>query len=137
MANRYRITKKKLATLSLDEFEALYDRFVDEIPERLCRELNGGFLLLPETKKDGEFYIMGEYVEEPVMGCAILLYYGSFVGLLRDAPREEWEKELFDTAVHELRHHLESLAGVADLVREEMAELEAYILSDRRNKYAL
>ena len=127
MANRYRIAKKKRAALSLDEFEALYGHFVDELPERLCRELNGGFLLLPETKKDGEFYIMGEYVEDPVMGCAILLYYGSFAGLLGEAPREEWEKELLDTAVHELRHHLESLAGVDDLVREEMAELEAFL----------
>lgn len=122
---KYRILPKKKATLSLDQFEALATAFIDEIPQRLCAGLNGGFILLPEVKKDGEFYVMGEYVEDGVMGCSIILYYGSFVGLLEDSAREEWEEELKDTILHELRHHLESLAGVDDLVREEMAGLEA------------
>ncbi len=123
---KYRILPKRIASLSLDEFESLATALIDRIPERLCSELNGGFLLLPEVKKDGDFYIMGEYVEDEIMGCSIILYYGSFVQLLEDSSPGEWEKELWDTIVHELRHHLESLAGVDNLVREEMAELEAY-----------
>lgn len=121
---RYRIPPKKKPLLTLDQFESLATSFIDEIPERLCAELNGGFLLLPEAKKDGDFYVMGEYVEDGVMGCSILLYYGSFMNLLEECSREEWEEELRDTILHELRHHLESRAGVDDLVREEMAELE-------------
>jgi len=121
---KYRSLPKK-AALSLDQFESLSTAFIDEIPERLCAELNGGFLLLPEAKKDGDFYVMGEYVEDGIMGCSILLYYGSFVCLLEDSEREEWEEELRDTILHELRHHLESLSGVDDLSREETAELEA------------
>ncbi|HPU36065.1 MAG TPA: metallopeptidase family protein [Bacillota bacterium] len=123
---KYRILPKKIATLSLDEFEALATALIDRIPERLCTELNGGFLLLPDVKKDGDFYVMGEYVEDEIMGCSIILYYGSFVNFLGDSSPEEWEEELWDTIVHELRHHLESLAGMDDLVREEMAEIEAY-----------
>ena len=60
---------------------------------------------------------MGEYIEDGIMGCSIILYYGSFVHLLEDSSRE-WEEELWDIIVHELRHHLESLAGVDDLVRK-------------------
>ncbi|MCL6635462.1 MAG: metallopeptidase family protein [Peptococcaceae bacterium] len=118
------MSSKKRAALTLDQFESLATACIDEIPEKLCARLNGGFLLLPEAKKEGDFYIMGEYLEDGVMGCSIILYYGSFVELLAESSREEWEKELRDTIVHELRHHLESMAGVDDLAREEMAELE-------------
>ena len=127
---KYRILPKKVAALSLEEFESLATALIDRIPERLCTELNGGFLLLPEVKKDGDFYVMGEYIEDGIMGCSIILYYGSFVHLLEDSSPGEWEEELWDTIVHELRHHLESLAGVDDLVREEMAEIEAYCKTD-------
>lgn len=123
---RYRPLPQKKATLSLEEFESMATAFIDEIPDRLCLELNGGFLMLPNVKKDGDFYVMGEYVEDGIMGCSIILYYGSFVHLLEESSREEWEDELRDTIVHELRHHLESMAGVDDLVKEEMAEIEAY-----------
>lgn len=121
----YRTLQKKKPIMSLEQFESLATAFIDEIPQRLCAELNGGFLLLPEAKKDEDFYVMGEYLEDDVMGCSIILYYGSFVNLLEGSSREEWEEELRDTILHELRHHLESRAGVDDLVREEMAELES------------
>jgi len=124
-AGKYRPAAGKKPALTLDQFEFLATSFIDEIPAKLCAELNGGFLLLPEVKRDGEFYIMGEYVEDGVMGCSIILYYGSFVNLLEGSSRGEWEKELRETIIHELRHHLESRAGVDDLAREETAELEA------------
>ncbi len=123
---KYRVLPRKKAALSLEEFVSLATALIDGIPERLCTELNGGFLMLPDVKRDGDFYVMGEYVEDGIMGCSIILYYGSFVHLLEDCSPEEWKEELWDTIVHELRHHLESLAGVDDLVREEMAEIEAY-----------
>lgn len=121
MKNRSR--SKKPASLSLDQFEALATAIIDDIPERWCTGLNGGFLLLPEVKRDEEFYIMGEYVEDEVMGCSIILYYGSFARLLEDSGYEVWEQELRETVWHELRHHLEAQAGVDDLVREELLEI--------------
>lgn len=111
--------------LSLEEFEELATALIDEIPERLCTGLNGGFLLLPEVKTEEGFYIMGEYLEDDIMGSSIILYYGSFAGLLANSGKDLWQIELKETIWHELRHHLESRAGVDDLVKEEMAEIEA------------
>lgn len=108
---------------SLDEFTELAGRLVDDIPARFCRDLNGGFIILPEAKTDDEFYIMGEYVEDPAMGYYIILYYGSFVAVLEGETRETWNAEIWETIIHELQHHVETMAGVDDLVRAELAEL--------------
>ncbi len=113
--------------LSLEKFTQLADQLVDEIPPRLCRNLNGGFSVSPQKVQDGEFYTMGEYIEGGFMGCLVVIYYGSFAALLADEPYEVWEAELRDTIWHELRHHLESAAGIDDLTREEMEELRRYL----------
>jgi hypothetical protein len=115
------------ARLSFDEFARLADRVVDEIPPRLCRELNGGFVVLPEAKRDGELLILGEYVLDEWLGRRVVLYYGSFAELLGGSPVRVWARELRRTVRHELRHHLESLAGVDYLAREDqklLARLE-------------
>ncbi|MCD5407049.1 MAG: metallopeptidase family protein [Desulfotomaculum sp.] len=112
-----------MVRLSLDEFTVLAGELVDEIPARLCRNLNGGFAVLPEEKREQEFYIMGEYIEDDMLGSYIVFYYGSFLAILGN---KLWEEELRETVWHELRHHLESLAGVDDLTREEMEELARF-----------
>ena len=66
---------------------------------------------------------MGEYIEDPDLGSLVLLYYGSFAEALDGASAEEWEEEIEETVIHELRHHVESLAGVDYLAREEEMEL--------------
>jgi len=113
-------------SFSLDGFTDLAHQLVDEVPSRLVRDLNGGFMVLPETKREEEFLIMAEYVEEGYLGCFIVFYYGSFAALLGNAEPVVWEEELRETVWHELRHHLESLAGVDDLGREELEELTRY-----------
>ncbi|MEW6458970.1 MAG: metallopeptidase family protein [Bacillota bacterium] len=115
-----------LARLSLDEFTLLAEQLVDEVPPRLCRDLNGGFSVLPEEKREQEFFIMGEYIEDGMLGSFVVFYYGSFAAVLGDKPRESWEEELRETIWHELQHHLESLAGVDDLTREEMEALARF-----------
>lgn len=115
-----------LARLSLDEFTTLAGQLVDEVPPRLCRDLNGGFSVLPEEKRDQDVYIMGEYIEDGMLGSFVVFYYGSFAAILGGEPRETWEAELRETVWHELQHHLESLAGVDDLTREEMEELARF-----------
>jgi hypothetical protein len=115
-----------VARLSLDEFTELAERLVDEIPPRLCRDLNGGFAVLPDEKRDKEFLIMGEYIEDDMLGSYVVFYYGSFAALLGDELWEAWEAELRETVWHELRHHLESLAGVDDLTHEELEELARF-----------
>ncbi len=115
-----------MARLSLDEFTELAEQLVDEVPPRLCRDLNGGFAVLSEEKRDQEFFILGEYIEDGMLGNYVVFYYGSFAAVLGDEAREIWEAELRETIWHELRHHLESLAGVDDLTREEMEELARF-----------
>lgn len=117
--------------MNLDEFTALAHKLVDEVPSRLVRDLNGGFLVMPETKRDGEFLVMGEYIEEGYLGSFIVFYYGSFAALFADEEEAVWIDELRETIWHELRHHLESLAGVDDLAREELEELLRYLEDER------
>ena len=119
----YRI--KWRAALSFEEFAGLADQLVDKVPPRLCTELNGGFMVIPAPRRDRDMYIMGEFVEDPSLGRFIVFYYGSFAAILGMAPRTKWEEELRETVWHELRHHLEALAGVDDLTIEELKELAA------------
>jgi len=114
-----------VATLDLESFTRLAGTITGELPPRLLRDLNGGISVLPGTKKDGKYFLMGEYIEDPVLGKVIFLHYGSFREILGNAPALEWEEELRETIVHELRHHVESLAGVDDLSVEEEEELAA------------
>jgi len=114
-----------VAKLDLNAFTRLAGAIADELPSRLLRDLNGGISVLPGKKKDGKYYLMAEYIEDPILGRSIFIYYGSFREVLGDAPQGEWEEELRETIVHELRHHVESLAGVDDLSVEEEEELAA------------
>ncbi len=109
--------------MKIDLFRKTADRIVSALPPVLFRQLNGGVLVLPETRADGEFAIMGEYIEDPALGNIIVLYYGSFAGELEGASEEEWREEIEETVLHELRHHVESLAGVDYLGEEEEREL--------------
>lgn len=108
---------------TFDTFADMLDDAVDRIPERFLRELNGGFNLRQEANRDGEYYIMGEYVEDGLGGCFIVFYYGSFVALLTDEPMSVWKEEIIDTVLHEMQHHLEAMAGRDDLAKQEIAEL--------------
>lgn len=108
---------------SFDEFAVMLDEAIDRIPAYFVQELSGGFNLQKQKKRDGDYYIMGEYIEDGLLGCFIEFYYGSFVELLRNESLDHWRAEIVDTVLHEMRHHLESLAGRDDLARSEMEEL--------------
>lgn len=108
-----------MATVSFDRFAELLDQAVNRIPPYFLRELTGGFNLQDGKKRDGRYYIMGEYVHGGHLGCFIVFYYGSFVELLHNQPLGVWEAEIMDTVLHELQHHLEDQAGRDDLARME------------------
>jgi hypothetical protein len=112
-----------MTILSFDDFAELLDKAVNRIPPRFCRGLTGGFNVQKPKKRDGQYYVLGEYIEGDHLGSFIVFYYGSFVEVLEDEPLEVWEAEIIDTLLHELQHHLESLAGREDLARSEMEEL--------------
>jgi len=108
---------------SFNKFATMMDRAVDRIPPHFLRNLTGGFNLRKGQKREGEYYVLGEYIEDSLLGCFIVFYYGSFIALLGDEPDDCWEAEIVDTVLHEMQHHLESLAGRDDLARKEIAEL--------------
>lgn len=105
-------------------FRKNVDRIASSLPPVLFRQLNGGIIVRPEAKEDGNCLIFGEYVEDPALGNLILLYYGSFAEELEGAGVDEWNEEIEETITHELRHHIESLAGVDYLSEEEKTEWE-------------
>ena len=112
-----------MARLSQEEFARLLEEAVERIPPRFCQSLTGGFNIQEECRRDGEYYILGEYIEDDQLGCFIVFYYGSFVDLLAEETEEVWKEEIQDTVLHEMQHHLESLAGRDDLARQELEEL--------------
>ena len=118
-----------------DQMGDWLDEIAQEFPESFFRDLDGGIQLeeaaLPDDEfPPGEMYVMGEYVHD-MLGRYILLYYGSFVELLRDEDEEVWKDEIFATVAHEFTHHLEETAGLhalddkdAEFLREALAEYE-------------
>jgi hypothetical protein len=56
----------------------------------------------------------------------IVLYWGSFRALAHKEADFDWEGEIWETLTHELRHHLESLAGDAALEGVDYAADETF-----------
>lgn len=113
--------------VSFSQFAEWADEILEKVPEVLLRELHGGIQLSREARREPTdppgVYHLGEYIVDPYLGHMIILYYGSFRKIFRDEPPEVWRDELENTIWHELRHHVETLAGVDDLVEEDVMEL--------------
>lgn len=116
--------------MDIEAFTALADKLAEEIPEPLLAGLDGGIAIKEGARRrPGDppgVYLMGEYVSDETLGNFILIYYGSFRRVLGDAPDAVWEQELWETLRHEIRHHVEARAGLADLDLEDAAELERF-----------
>ena len=123
--------RKVAAVLSIDDFEKLANELYDAIPPQFLKGLSGGIIISEEAEQRDpdlpDVYILGEYVEDPYgLGRYVVLYYGSFAALFADEPLEVWEDELWETMLHEIRHHIESLAGVNDLDIEDEIHLAEF-----------
>jgi len=102
--------------ISIDEVQDILDDLAEELPQEFYNELNGGILLLSQSKrspyaKSDDLYVLGEYQVGYSMGRLIKIYYGSFMKLYGYMNKEELTKRLRHTLRHEFTHHLESLAG--------------------------
>lgn len=97
--------------VSFEQAGEMLDRAVDELPEEIYRDLNGGVNLIPDERLSGDGrYTMGLYHNDS-MGRYIEIFYGSFIALYGDLSPARFEKQLKKTLHHELTHHLENKAG--------------------------
>lgn len=123
--------------MTFDEFKAALAEMVDEIPDEFLRELQGVHAL-PEARLEAGFrevYRMGEYLDPGPesflsagegLGRHVALYYGSFARIAEADPSFDWEAELWETLTHELRHHVESLAGDVSLIEDDLRRDRAF-----------
>jgi predicted Zn-dependent protease with MMP-like domain len=108
--------------MKYEEFERFAHEAYDEIPEEYRAGVDGlvvrrDAVAHPEIP---DVYTLGECLTEEHLSdygsadttrSVIALYWGSFRQLARKNPDFDWEEEAWETLTHELRHHLESLAG--------------------------
>lgn len=123
--------------ISLDEMEDMLDEIATELPKEIYKDLNGGIILLPDTKRNplgrnNDLYIMGEYHIDGRMGRYITIYYGSFMHVFEDLPKELLKEQLAHTLKHEFTHHLESLAGERGLEIKDAQYMAEYL--DRKHR---
>jgi len=111
----------------------MLDEIADGLPEELLRELNGGVILLPDTKIHPEsagaasLYIMGEYHYQPLgLGRYITIYYGSFIRVYAHTQPAQQKEALKKILFHEILHHLESLAGDRSLEKKDAQDIAKY-----------
>lgn len=117
--------------MDIDRFTELAGEMADEIPDIFMRELNGGILIVEDVQPGPpdlpDVCTLGEYIYDPDgLGRYIVIYHGSFAELFAGEPDEVWEDELWETILHELQHHLEFLAGIDDLGKEDAELLEEF-----------
>ena len=122
--------------VTIEEFDIMLDGIAQEIPGEFFGGLSGGIILREECKLHpegaGDLYIMGEYHNRRDMGRSIYIYYGSFMRTYGYLPPEALRERLRATLLHELTHHLESLAGERGLEVEDRLRIEEY---KRKQKY--
>lgn len=119
--------------MSLDEFVRTLDDLVQSMPAELFRYLNGGVNVSEKaplsdiSREDQPQYVLGHYHHQRVMGRWITLYYGSFEKVYGGATESFVIAEMERVLRHEIRHHLENLAGERDLEEEDIKQARAYL----------
>lgn len=120
--------------MTLDEFACALEEIAAGLPEKLFEHLNGGVnireetLFSPDSVPEEPRCILGQYHHYRVLGRWIDLYYGSFCQSFPGADENTWRREIDRVLRHELRHHLEDLAGETALVEEDRKVTQDYRL---------
>lgn len=119
------------------EFERLANEVFEAIPEEYRRGVDGLVVsresvahpTLPDVftlgECDTEAY-PSDWAGPETVRSVLVLHYGSFRNLARQDPDFDWEAEIHETVEHELKHHLESLAGVGELEDVDYAMDESF-----------
>jgi predicted Zn-dependent protease with MMP-like domain len=130
--------------MDYDEFQAIVAEMVDEIPEEFLRGLQGVHALEQERPEEEyeDVWRLGEYLDpgaEDFLGAGeglgrhVALYFGSFCRIAELDLEFDWVEEIWETLTHELRHHVESLAGDATLIDEDLRQGQSFERRDERS----
>ncbi len=123
--------------MEFEAFEAAARAAYREIPDAF-KEGVGGLVVSREAlvhPEHADVFTLGhcltedhpsDYGSPDTTRSVIALYWGSFRQLASLDPSFDWDGELWETLTHELRHHLESLAGEADLEAVDYAADETF-----------
>lgn len=123
--------------MSFDEFQRMIEEMVADIPPEFMEGLQGVHVLEEVMEEEGydDVVRMGEYLDPgPAdflgsgegLGRHVAMYYGSFAAIASDDPNFDWEEEAWETLTHELRHHVESLAGEDFLVQDDVEQAKLF-----------
>ena len=123
--------------LTYDDFEQLVKEELSLLPDYVNRDLTGGVLIDPAAylhpaRVADDLYILGTYSRGGYMGSQIVLYYGSFMATLGNAPADVIRSQVRGTLRHEFLHHLETRAGEKTLVEEDRDNMIRYYLRHRQ-----
>ncbi len=125
------------AAMTYEAFKALVEGMVDEIPDTFLKGLQGVHVIEEPKPEDGyvDVWRLGEYLDpgtEDFLGAGeglgrhVAIYYGSFVEVGDGDPSFDWEEEAWETLTHELRHHVESLAGDGRLIEQDVMDAQGF-----------
>lgn len=122
--------------VTINEMEKMLDELALELPEEFYKSLNGGIILLPETKwneraRRGQLCILGQYHRGGPMGKYITIYYGSFRRVFGHLDNDQLKERLGKTLRHEFTHHLEALAGERGLEKKDEKFIQNYLKRNR------
>ena len=115
--------------ITFEEFGKLLDEVTEALPKEIFVNLNGGVNLLPDIinhPEDGGLFVLGHYHQGGHLGRYINIYYGSFMQLYGNSPREYLRRQIDKVLRHEFLHHLESMAGEKDLEIQDAIDLARY-----------
>ena len=115
--------------MTYDRFKETVEEIIAEIPDKFMEGLQGVHVL-EHVKREAAYegvVRLGEYLDPGPesflggngLGRHIALYYGSFREIARGNSSFDWDAEVWETLTHELRHHVESLAGDVSLIEED------------------
>ena len=119
--------------MNFEEFQRRAREIFDAVPESFKEgvdDLEVTRRTVPHPSLPG-VYTLGECLSESYpsefggpgeVRSRVVLYYGSFLELSRTDDEWDWEGELNETILHEIRHHLEHLAAEEALEELDYAE---------------
>ena len=80
--------------MTYEDFCQVAEKMIENLPPKLFEQLNGGVNVVRQKKEDGEYVLMGEYVEDPIMGIPSTFTMAHFAEELKVRKRSEWIEEI-------------------------------------------